>query len=120
MIRPRPSHRLTHPADPSVASCSPPSRTLRAAAGGGLRPSLTATARAAQRRSGRDEKTALQPNQKTAKPTPMTRTTHPLQKADIFTRHGQLTPHWLTLLSLGCGAEAYSYRRASTGLDRAA
>ena len=88
MIRPRPSHRLTHPADPSVASCSPPSRTLRAAAGGGLRPSLTATARAAQRRSGRDEKTALQPNQKTAKPTPMTRTTHPLQKADIFTRHG--------------------------------
>jgi len=33
------------PTTPSVTPCSPPSRTLRAADGGGLRPSLTATAR---------------------------------------------------------------------------
>jgi transposase len=33
------------PTTPSVTPCSPPSRTLRAAAGGGLRPSLTAAAR---------------------------------------------------------------------------
>jgi hypothetical protein len=33
------------PTAPSVTPCSPPSRTLRAASGGGLRPSLTASAR---------------------------------------------------------------------------
>src|ERR1700756_2811052 len=33
------------PTTPSVPPCSPPSRTLRAASGGGLRPSLTAAAR---------------------------------------------------------------------------
>ena len=33
------------PTSPSVTPCSPPSRTLRAASGGGLRPSLTAAAR---------------------------------------------------------------------------
>ena len=40
-------------------------------------------------RSGRDEKTALQPNQKTAIAGDGRRTTHPLQKADIFMRHEQ-------------------------------
>ena len=48
-----------------VASCSPPSRTLRAACGGGLRPSLTAAARAARASAGRDEETAPPPNQET-------------------------------------------------------
>ena len=33
------------PTTSSVTPCSPPSRTLRAASGGGLRPSLTAAAR---------------------------------------------------------------------------
>jgi transposase len=33
------------PTSPTVTPCSPPSRTLRAASGGGLRPSLTAAAR---------------------------------------------------------------------------
>jgi transposase len=33
------------PTSPSVTPCSPPSRTLRAASGGGLQPSLTAAAR---------------------------------------------------------------------------
>jgi transposase len=37
------------PLPPSVTLCSPPSRTLRAAAGGGLRPSLTAAARGVTR-----------------------------------------------------------------------
>src|SRR5260370_26253340 len=46
------------PTCPSLASCSPPSRTLRAASGGGLWPSLTATVRGALGRSGRDEETA--------------------------------------------------------------
>ena len=42
-----------------VAPCSPPSSTLRAGFAGGLRPCLTATARAAWETSGRDEETAL-------------------------------------------------------------
>src|ERR1700746_3545891 len=40
-----------------VAPRSPPSRTLRAACGGGLRPSLTAAAPDAQALSGRGEET---------------------------------------------------------------
>ena len=42
----------------SGAPCSPPSRTLRAASGGGLQPPLTAAARDAFEVSGRDEETA--------------------------------------------------------------
>jgi len=38
-------HRPDAPTCASTTSCSPPSRTLRAACGGGLRPSLTAAAR---------------------------------------------------------------------------
>ena len=73
----------------------PPSRTLRAAqARGGLgrtRPSLTAAASVVWECSGRDEKTAFQPNQKTGLAAEAMRTTHPLQKADIFTRHRHRT-----------------------------
>ena len=50
------------------------------------RPSLTAATRLAWGCSGRDEKTALQPNQKTGLPPAVGRTTHALQTADIFTR----------------------------------
>jgi hypothetical protein len=53
------------------------------------RPSLTAAAYLAWRSSGRDEKTALQPNQKTAFSLAGWRTTHALQTADLFTRHQQ-------------------------------
>jgi hypothetical protein len=42
----------------SMAPCSPPSRTLRAASGGGLRPSLTVAPRGAWGNTGRDEETA--------------------------------------------------------------
>jgi hypothetical protein len=38
----------------SLAPCSPPSRPLRAASGGGLRPVLTAAARDATLSIGRD------------------------------------------------------------------
>ena len=54
------------------------------------RPSLTAATRLAWGCSGRDEKTALQPNQKTGVAAEARRTTHALQTADIFTRHR----HW--------------------------
>ena len=46
------------PTCPRMAPCSPPSSTLRAASGGGLRPCLTAAARVAWKASGRDEETA--------------------------------------------------------------
>ena len=51
------------------------------------RPSLTAAIRLAFGCSGRDEKTALQPNEKTGLAVAEMRTTYALQKADIFTRH---------------------------------
>ena len=60
--------RRRRPARSRVASCSPASRTLRAAAGAGLRHSLTQPAPAASIVSGRDGKTALQPNRKTTMP----------------------------------------------------
>ena len=50
------------------------------------RPSLTAANRRAMRCSGRDGKTALQPNWKTGLIPYSRRTTHALQKPDIFTR----------------------------------
>ena len=46
------------PTEPSLASCSPRSNTLRVASGDGLRPYLTATARDTYATSGRDEETA--------------------------------------------------------------
>jgi hypothetical protein len=60
---------------------------MAAAAGGGLRPSLTQAARVAAKVSGRDGKTALQPNQKTTFTTSPSRTTHALHPADICTRY---------------------------------
>ena len=41
----------------SLAPCSPPSRPLRAAGGGGLRPVLTAAVRGVTLNLGRDEET---------------------------------------------------------------
>ena len=49
----------------SVMLCSRPSRPLRAAAGGGLRPALTAAPRGAVDRAGWAGETALQPNKET-------------------------------------------------------
>ena len=46
------------PTCPSLTPCSPPSRTLRAAYGGGLRPSWTAAALGASGKLGRDKETA--------------------------------------------------------------
>ena len=46
------------PTCPRMASCSPPSSTPRAGSAGGLRPCLTAAARAALPRPGRDGETA--------------------------------------------------------------
>jgi hypothetical protein len=65
-------------------------RRLRRWPRGSARPSLTAAVRLALGCSGRDEKTAFQPNQKTGLAAEAMRTTHALQKADIFTRHRQL------------------------------
>jgi hypothetical protein len=48
---------MSGPANPSMAPCSRPSTPLRAAYGGGLRPVLTATARAAFLSVGRDGET---------------------------------------------------------------
>lgn len=62
-------------------------RRLRRWPRGRARPSLTAAPRLAFGCSGRDEKTALQPNQKTGLAVGGRRTTHALQTADIFTRH---------------------------------
>jgi transposase len=63
------------PTSPSVTPCSPPSRTLRAASGGGLRPSLTAAARGVtgpgqvgteKRSSGRTKKLTTNDHHRTA------------------------------------------------------
>lgn len=61
-------HRPDAPTRASTTSCSPPSRTLRAACGGGLRPSLTAPARdvPGQRQVG----TKKRPSARTKKPMP--------------------------------------------------
>ena len=77
-----------------TAALKDATRRLRRWPRGRARPSLTAAIRLARGCSGRDEKTVLQPNQKTGLAVPRRRTTHALQKADIFTRHrhaGQLT-----------------------------
>ena len=69
------------------------------------RPSLTAAVRLALGCSGRDEKTAFQPNQKTGLAAEAMRTTHPLQKADIFTRHrhsGNRPPNCLRVRTASC------------------
>ena len=88
-----PPHKPAHPAILSLARQSAAlkdaSRRLRRWPRKEARPSLTASARLAFECSGRDGKTALQPNRKTGLTAACTRTTHALQKADIFTRHRQ-------------------------------
>jgi hypothetical protein len=67
------------PTPASLAPCSPPSRPLRAALGGGLRPVLTAAARAALRNSGRDGETVPRSNRETSlisQPNPTAATGH--------------------------------------------
>src|SRR5271168_1626290 len=90
-------HPPREPARPTVlslarrmAALKDAARRLRRWPREAARPSLTAAIRIALGCSGRDEKTALQPNQKTGLPVHARRTTHALQKADIFTRHRQL------------------------------
>ena len=70
-----------------AAALKDASRRLRRWPREGARPPLTAAARLASEGSGRDGKTALQPNQKTGVMADHRRTTHALQKADMFTRH---------------------------------
>ena len=89
-------HPPREPARPAVLSLArrmvalkDATRRLRRWPREAARPSLTAAIRLALGCSGRDEKTALQPNQKTALAVEGRRTTHALQKADIFTRHRQ-------------------------------
>jgi hypothetical protein len=69
-----------------VAALKDAARRLRRWPREAARPSLTAATRLARGSSGRNEKTALQPNQKTRLPLAVGRTTHALQTADIFTR----------------------------------
>ena len=61
---------MSGPAYPTIAPCSRPSTPLRAAFGGGLRPALTAPARGALRKSGRDEETPLSRTKKLEGQTP--------------------------------------------------
>jgi len=85
----QPPREPVRPAVPSlarrVAALKDAARRLRRWPRDAARPSLTAATRLARGSSGRDEKTALQPNQKTRLPLPGGRTTHALQTADIFT-----------------------------------
>ena len=74
----------TVPTCPSLAPCSPPSRPLRAASGGGLRPVLTAAARGATLSAGRDEETAP-----SVEPRNCTRYHTILQNFPHTTRRGQ-------------------------------
>ena len=67
---------MTPPPASILAPCSRPSTPLRAAYRGGLRPVLTAPARGALRRAGRDGETALSrtkklPNENRKKLSPM-------------------------------------------------
>ena len=91
MNQPHLAHRLARPAVLSLArreaALKDAARRLRRWPREGARPSLTAAPRLAVGCSGRDGKTALQPNRKTAMAVGDWRTTHALQKADMFTRH---------------------------------
>ena len=87
-MNPQP-RKPVRPAVPSVArpmtALKDAERRLRRWPREETRPSLTAAIRLARGSSGRDGKTALQPNQKTGLPPTGKRTTHALQMADIFT-----------------------------------
>ena len=90
-----PQRRLVRPDLPRVVSGG---ATLKDAARrlwrwprGRARPSLTAAPPDTLKHSGRDEKTAPQPNQKTVIEGARGRTTHALQRADIFMRHEHIS-----------------------------
>ena len=107
MNQPHLAHRLARPAVLSLArreaALKDAARRLRRWPREGARPSLTAAPRLAVGCSGRDGKTALQPNRKTAMAVGDWRTTHALQKADMFTRHRHGDSAWmLRRLCLNC------------------
>ena len=90
-------HPPRGPVRPTVLSLARPEAALKDAAHRlrrwpreGASPSLTAAPRLAFGCSGRDGKTAFQPNQKTGLAMGGRRTTHALQRADIFTRQRQI------------------------------
>src|SRR5471032_1362304 len=100
-------HRLRKPVGPAVASLARRTAALKDAARRLWRwpreaasPSLTATIRLARLSSGRDGKTALQPNQKTGSMSLGRRTTHALQTADIFTWQRQLPNGFTPLVGI--------------------
>ena len=97
MSQPLPPREPARPAALSLArraaTLKDAARRLRRWPRETARPSLTAPTRLAFWCSGRDEKTALQPNQKTGLAAEKRRTTHALQKADIFTRHRHASPN---------------------------
>ena len=105
-MTPHPPREPVRPAVLSLArrrtALKDAARRLRRWPREGARPSLTAVPRLAFGCSGRDGKTALQPNQKTGLAMIGPRTTHALQKADIFTRHRQ---------SIGVGTAAVQVAR---------
>jgi hypothetical protein len=101
----QPPREPIRPAVPSVArrmaALKDAARRLQRWPRKAARPPLTAAIRLAHRCSGRDEKTALQPNQKTRWPLAGSRTTHALQTADIFTwqRQWWAGPAWSKTLA---------------------
>lgn len=78
------------PTCPSLAPCSPPSRPLRAASGGGPRPVLTAAARGAIPNPGRDEETA--PSGRTKKRLWLVDLLHKFPQPNWLIRHPGRTP----------------------------
>lgn len=96
MNQPLPPREPARPAVLSLAmratALKDAARRLRRWPHGRARPSLTASTHIAFCCSGRDGKTALQPNQKTRLAVQARRTTHALQMEDIFTRLRQ-HPH---------------------------
>src|ERR1700690_3439434 len=65
LIRPVAMTPMAPPDPNSIAPCSPPSRPLRAASGGGLRPALTAAARGGAWDRGRGGETGPRSNRET-------------------------------------------------------
>ena len=92
-MTPHPPREPVRPAVLSLArrrtALKDAARRLRRWPREGARPSLTAVPRLAFGCSGRDGKTALQPNQKTGMAGEDRRTTDALHRADMFTRYRQ-------------------------------
>ena len=100
MNRHSPHNRMVRSAEPSLAvdgaALKDAARRLRRWPRGRARPPLTAAPSTAEEYSGRDEKTAPQPNQKTVIRVSGRRTTHALQKTDMFMRHEHAMAHPLS------------------------